>query len=318
MSGRSVRLALAACVSAGLLWVLLQQLDFTRLIDILGSASWPWLFAAILALACGYALRIRRWQMLLRAQNPQLRWIHCAGPLLAGFATNNVLPFRAGDAMRCVAFRSSLGVSEGAAAASLLLERLLDALALLAALGIALASFELASHRFFTLGGAALGILAALLMLMIAVPRVLGPVLHAAAAILAFFFPAFGARLKAEALRAMELLESSAKGQRLLALLGLSALAWCAEGAVFYCVARSLSALEAPRFAWLALPVATLATLLPGTPGHLGTFDFFAAEAMQAGGNAALAAAAFALLVHFVLWLPVTCSGGLWLWRRHR
>jgi len=57
---------------------------------------------------------------------------------------------------------------------------------------------------------------------------------------------------------------------------------------------------------------------LPGTPGHLGTFDFFAAEAMQAGGNAALAAAAFALLVHFVLWLPVTCAGGLWLWRRHR
>jgi uncharacterized membrane protein YbhN (UPF0104 family) len=43
-----------------------------------------------------------------------------------------------------------------------------------------------------------------------------------------------------------------------------SAIAWLAEGAVFWCVAMALQpALETPAAGWLALPVGTLATLIP-------------------------------------------------------
>jgi hypothetical protein len=55
---------------------------------------------------------------------------------------------------------------------------------------------------------------------------------------------------------------------------------------------------------------------LPGTPGHIGTFDYFATEAMQWLGNGVSASLAFALLIHAVLWLPVTVAGGFWLWVR--
>ena len=71
---------------------------------------------------------------------------------------------------------------------------------------------------------------------------------------------------------------------------------------------------------WLAMSVATLGTLIPSSPGHIGTFDFFALEAVIAYGAQRDLAAAFALLVHVILWLPITLAGGLYilLWWRLR
>ena len=82
------------------------------------------------------------------------------------------------------------------------------------------------------------------------------------------------------------------------------------EGSVFWCVAKAMPAITQPVAGWLALPVGTLATLLPSTPGYVGTFDFFVIKAAEAMGNPAAAAAGFALMVHLVLWLPATLTGG--------
>lgn len=315
-AGQSLRLALALAVSAGLLWLLLREVNLPRLTAVLAGTVWPWLIAALGALAVGYALRIRRWQAMLRHENPSILWRQCAGPLLAGFAMNNVLPFRAGDALRCVGFGRELQVSGGGVTASVLIERLLDALMLLLALGLVLWLFEIDGRRFFAEGGVVLSLLAMAMLALLLFPRLLSPVVRLLVAGLARWLPSFGGRIRREADRGLGLLEATAASTHMRKLIGWSLLVWIAEGLVFYCVARALPAVTAPMTAWLALPVATLATLLPGTPGHLGTFDFFAAEAMQTGGNAVLASTAFALLVHLSLWLPVTVAGGLWLWLR--
>ena len=314
--GKPLRLALALAVSAGLLWLLLRGVETARLLETLSTASGLWLVGGLLALASGYALRIRRWQAMLRQENPTILWRQCAGPLLAGFAMNNVLPFRAGDVLRCVGFGAQLNVSGGSATASLFVERLLDALILLGALAAALLIFGVDGQRFFAFGGTVLALIALVAMLLLLFPRLLAPVLSGFARGFGRVLPRFAGPLDTEAGRALQLLEGTARGRTLAPLVGWSMLVWLAEGLVFYCIARSLPALETPLGAWLALPVATLATLLPGTPGHLGTFDFFAAEAMQVAGAAALSATAFALLVHATLWLPVTLAGALWLWGR--
>jgi len=315
-AAKFLRFLLAVAVSAGFLWLLLRGVDGGELVAIVSGASWSWLLAALLALSLGYALRIARWQSLLSKENPRILWRQCAGPLLAGFAMNNVLPFRAGDAMRCVGFGSQLGVSGGGAMATLFVERLLDALMLLAALGLALLFFGIDGQRFFAVGGAALAALAVLLVLLLMFPTTLVFLLGRLSLFFGWLVPKWAGRLREELEKARIVLEANARGNTLTPLLGWSLLVWAAEGMVFYSVARALLALESPLAAWLALPVATLATLLPGTPGYIGTFDFFAAEAMTAAGNAAVAATAYALLVHLWLWLPVTLAGGLWLWGR--
>jgi uncharacterized protein (TIRG00374 family) len=307
------RLAIGLAFSAGLLWLLLRGVEVAKLVALLSGVYWPGLLAALMALFGSYAARIRRWQILLRHENPALTWRQCAGPLLAGFAVNNVLPFRAGDMLRCVGFCGLLRVSAGGAGVTLVVERLLDLITLLLILAIVSVAFGFDGLRLFGLGAMGVAVLMAAVLLL---PQLFGPALRGLLWVIDRLSSRLGKRFRSECARASELLEAARSRRTMLSLAGWSLAVWAAEGVVFSFAAHSLLALEAPIFAWLALPAATLGTLLPGLPGHVGTFDYFAAEAIAAGGNSVLASAAFALLVHVLLWLPVTAAGGLWLWMR--
>ncbi|UYV39615.1 flippase-like domain-containing protein [Rhodobacteraceae bacterium D3-12] len=86
---------------------------------------------------------------------------------------------------------------------------------------------------------------------------------------------------------------------------------WAFEGACYWAIAQGLPSLTAPLGAWLAMPVGTLSTLLPSSPGHVGTFDYFTQAAMRAAGNPLAPATAFVLITHAMLWLCTTVTGGL-------
>jgi hypothetical protein len=125
--------------------------------------------------------------------------------------------------------------------------------------------------------------------------------------------PDLGHRLLDELNKSFVTLQHLARGNTMIRLVSWSMLAWLAEGCVFWFAALALPSLVTPLAGWLALPVGTLATLIPSTPGYVGTFDFFTVRAMTALGNTLGAATAYALLVHALLWLPPTLIGGLYL-----
>jgi uncharacterized membrane protein YbhN (UPF0104 family) len=139
------------------------------------------------------------------------------------------------------------------------------------------------------------------------------PLARGAGRLAARLMPRLGARLLDEIDKSLVTLQHLAQGATMIKLVLWSGLAWLAEGGVFWGAALALPSLAAPLAAWLALPVGTLATLIPSTPGYVGTFDFFTVRAMTALGNGAAAATAYALLVHVLLWLPPTVVGGLYL-----
>ena len=64
---------------------------------------------------------------------------------------------------------------------------------------------------------------------------------------------------------------------------------------------------------WFACATGTLATLIPSSPGYVGTFDYFAILGMMAYGAGRAISTAFAMLVHLLLWLPVTLAGAAYL-----
>jgi hypothetical protein len=106
-------------------------------------------------------------------------------------------------------------------------------------------------------------------------------------------------------------------------LFSLSLLVWVFEGAVFATVAFAFDGGATPLAPWFSLATATLATLLPSSPGYLGTFDYFAVLGMTSYGYSRESALAFALVVHALLWLPLTVLGIAYLlirgdsiWRR--
>jgi uncharacterized protein (TIRG00374 family) len=273
-----------------------------------GAATAP-LLLGLLALSADMTVRIARWWWMLRAAEPDLPFRACVRPFLGSLALNNTVPFRAGDVVRVVGFRRALRAPAAHVAGTLVLERMLDLLVLLAILFATLVGRADRLPRGFLIAGAVAGVAAVGLLL--ALTFAAAPLTRALQRVMArrlagrSWLPALSGAVD-QLSGSLALLRTPAVAARLL---GLSLLAWALEGAVFGCVAWSLGLAVPWPAAWLALAAATLATLLPSTPGYVGTFDYFASLGVTAYGAAAPAAAAFALLTHLLLWAPVTVAG---------
>ncbi|MBN5142021.1 flippase-like domain-containing protein [Stenotrophomonas maltophilia] len=297
-------------------WLVLRQVSVEQMKNAFANVGWGWLGLALFCFLLGYSARIERWRRMLARDNADLRWRDCAGPFMGSFAMNNVLPMRAGDILRAFAFNDRLGVTSGVVVATLFVERLLDLLMVVLLLGIALwvsgASDSLAGGvGIWTLAAAGLVIALALLF-----PGAFSPLLAWGGRLLSRISPRIGARVQGELLKGVDTLGHLSGKGTMAGLMLWSVLAWTGEGLVFYLCAKALASLAVAAAAWLALPLGTLATLLPGTPGYVGTFDYFVVRAMKAMGNGVAESTVYALLVHFMLWLPPTVIGGLFLMTR--
>ena len=313
---RYARPLLGLIISSLLLWQLFAHIDLEKLRTTLWAAkAWP-IALGLCAVAAGFALRALRWHATVAHFTPSVRLPATATAFLSSFALNNTLPLRAGDLARTFMYAKELQTSPATLAATLLIERLLDAatLVLLFCLGLwwipaekipaAWMGWVQQLGAIFT--AAALAGLVALFLL----PKMVMWALRY------FEHTSKGAKLKAVVVQfgaAFGLLRSPAL---VLKLLALSLLSWALEGCVFLAVAHALGMVLPGYAPWFALSTATLATLIPGTPGHLGTFDYFAVLGFSLYGINRTDGASMALLIHVWLWLPVTVVGGVLLLRR--
>lgn len=301
---------LAGLVVAVLFLLLIgRHVAWAEVRSVLASAElWP-LFVGLVALAADLGARIVRWWWMLRAAEPDLPLSSCVRPFLGSLALNNTVPFRAGDLVRVVGFRQALRAPAARVLGTLVVERILDLLVLLAILSVGLLGAPAGFPRGFVVAAAVAGMLALTALTALTLfPGFVSGVLTRVVAPLARGRAWGPAALRAvgDLAEALALLRSPGRALRLV---GASAFAWVLEGAMFACVAWSLHIPVAPLAPWLALGAATLATLLPSSPGYVGTFDYFGMLGLTAYGVNHAEAAAFVLLAHVMLWLPVTLAG---------
>lgn len=308
-----LQLVLSVILACFFSWCIVRQIKLVELKQAFDNTVLIWIVTALFAFAVGYSCRIERWRLMLKRDNPSLKWINCAGPFLASFAANNILPFRAGDVLRAFAFNRKLGTSSGVVIATLFVERLLDLLMVIVLLAAALAFFGMETTRFAGVGSVVFIAGAVTILIILLFPHTFAPLAVGFGRLVARIAPNFGIKLIDEINKSLAMLLSLAKNKTMLTLIVWSLMAWLAEGCVFWLVALALPSLTTPVAGWLALPVGTLATLIPSTPGYIGTFDYATVRAMTELGNTAAAATAYALLVHALLWLPLTLIGGLYL-----
>ena len=306
-----LRWILAGLVTLGCLWLLLRSVDLDEVLESLSSISVGWLLLALGVLAVGYSARVIRWWVMLHALDGSIPLRACIWPLICSVAVNNVFPLRAGDVLRVVGFRHALGAPGMRVLGTLILERLLDVGTLLVILAVTLVALPAAAVP-KTLSWIAVGLTVGLLVLLIGVffgasllrrlalavsnwrpirQRDIGPIVIASVE---------------ELIGALELLRSPGRAA-ILTLLSL--LVWGLEGGMFACVSMGLLSGAHLIGSWFALATGTLATMLPSMPGYLGTFDFFAMQGLVLYGASPASAAAFALSVHAILWVPTTVAG---------
>ena len=316
----ALKAAVGLLAAGGFAWLLAHELD----IDALGRA-FARLSSASIVLAAGFAtaaqaVRIVRWWRMLRVMEPGLPLVACVRPFLASVAFNNVLPLRAGDALRVFGFRRQLRSPAARVLGTLVVERALDVVFLSGILFFGLLGLpDGAFPRGFVvvsawLAGAAVMVLSVAIFLRPFFKRARKRFARAG-------WPGarvFGARRWADAIarhgvHLAEALCVARSARNMVALCALSATVWACEGAAFVVIAADLDIGATGGGPWLSLAAGSLATAVPGTPGHVGTFDYFAALGASAYGAAPEAAAALALTVH-ALWIPFIAVGLLCWW----
>jgi glycosyltransferase 2 family protein len=101
-----------------------------------------------------------------------------------------------------------------------------------------------------------------------------------------------------------------------LLLLG-SLLIWSVEAMVYLGVARSVNLEMSGMGALYVVAVTNLFAMLPAAPGYVGTFDAAVVFGVKAIGGSGSAAFSYLLLLRFVLFLPITVVGLLFLVTRY-
>ena len=295
-------------------WIFLRHLDWGTSAAVLADARPSYLIVAIGLLATGYALRILRWWIMLRSMAPGLSFRSCAGPFLSGMALNNILPFRAGDIVRTIGFRQQLELPPAQVLSTLIMERLFDLTALLIVFFISLwgiAANELPKgflQAVYLLTTGCVVLLLVCFFMPAQIERWIRSLASAASRRGASVVGHAGMGA-AQVFSSLTLMRSPLL---VLQLFGLSLGVWLFEGAMFAAVAQAIAISDAGLGTWFALATGTLATLIPSTPGYVGTFDYFTMLGLTMYDVPDQIAAVFAMAVHVMLWVPVTLVGLLW------
>lgn len=148
---------LGLLLSALFLWVALRGLDWQSMGEILQSARWGYLLAAMLIWSIGLGARAIRWRVLLGNAIPLRTAFHV---LNIGFLINNTLPFRVGELARAylASRRSDAAVSGWGALTTIVAERIIDMLAVVILLVLVIPA--LAVEQATITGGLIMGALA--------------------------------------------------------------------------------------------------------------------------------------------------------------
>ena len=316
--GRWLKHLIGAGVTLLCLVVFVRQVNVSDVLGALAHFHWVYLVFGVVSLAAGYALRIVRWSMMLKAAGADASFRNCAAPFLGSIALNNVLPLRLGDVVRALVFPKSMGITKTTATSSLIVERLIDLMTLLASLAIGLFAIQ------------AIAIPAELKASAVTLSIAGGIVLA-----LGFLFSGSLARLfDRQAVRARETGSNGldrafttlagllrgfnvmSRPRLLTAMLAVSMLVWAGEAGLFYFILVGAGVDGSPLVALLVMAVATLSTLVPSSPGYVGPFHLAAFTAISLVGGTAAQAGSYAVIVHLALWLTTTVAGAIAIWAR--
>jgi uncharacterized protein (TIRG00374 family) len=236
--------------------------------------------------------------------------------VVIGYMGNNVYPFRAGEVLRSYVLRSREEVAMSASLATVVVERVFDGLVMLmfvfAALPLAPLPNDnlrrviiLASVLFF---GALLFffVLAAMPQRALRFSEILAN---------AFLPERLGIPLLEMTQRFLEGLEALRSFRYVIMIFATSVVIWLLETIKYWFIMHAFD-FEVSFFALMLMNgVVNLATTLPSAPGYIGTFDAPGIAILEMYGVDAIIAAAYTLVLHAALWLPITLLGIYYMFR---
>lgn len=313
---RHLRTALLVACTLGLLALFLHQANLREVWAEIRSADGWMLLLALAATGLTYILRAWRWQKMLEPIG-SARFATALRTTVIGFAANALLPARAGEVLRPYLLARREGLSATSTFATIIVERLLDLVAVLALFGAFVFFFDPgmttadgAVYRAVQVGGlsaaAAAGVVLVLFFVLAGHPERLG---RAAGRIERV--------LPARLARAVErLVETFASGlavmrqpRALAVALVMSAPLWLSISAGIWFVAQAFHITMPFTGSFLIVALLTVGVAVP-TPGAVGGFHYaFRVGATVFYGVPNERAVGAAIVLHAISFVPVTVAG---------
>lgn len=278
VASKAVKVGLGLVVSGFFIWLTLRGTDLGEVWVSLKSANYLWLIPYAAILTAIHLCRVVRWGLLLEpVGRPSFRRLNSAAAI--GFMALVIMPFRLGEFARPLLIAQKGKIRRSAAMASVVVERVVDGLAMASVLVVALLFASPATRDQGSLswvragGGLAFGFfLAVLAFLVVAylkrdlavrvMDRLVRPFSLRLATRLAGMLDAFIGGLK------------MVPDRRKVALFGLlTAVYWGVNAAGLMVVARAFGLVLGPVQALAVLGVLVVGVMIPAGPGMLGTFQ---------------------------------------------
>jgi uncharacterized membrane protein YbhN (UPF0104 family) len=249
------------------------------------------LAGAVALYALATVVRAVRWQRLLEDEGGHPPFADTGALTCVGYAVNNILPARAGDAVRAVLMAPRAGTSIRTVVGTLLAERILDVAVLVVifvVVGYGLLG-EVGADKVEIVGGVAL-VLAAL-------AAAGWTIVRGNRRVLDFLAPLASATLG---------LRRAHHGLRLL---GLTLVIWAIETGVWMSTAAAIGFGMNPVEGLYIVALASVFSMIPSGPAYAGTQDAAAIVGIKALGATGAQAVAYIVMLRFVIVVPITLIG---------
>jgi uncharacterized protein (TIRG00374 family) len=314
--GRIISGVLGVVISVGLLLWALRGVSLAEVWRHVAEADAVVLLVAVTIATSTFPLRLIRWQLLLQDERGRP---YRAGPLwhavALGFMANNLLPLRAGELVRSYAAARLTKARFSTVLSSVAVERIFDALTIVALLTLALASPDLPGN--VTIGGhsvarlARAGAVAGILGLVVAIALVAAPLAAERLIRRVLPWPTLAARLVA-------LIEGIRQGlgvlrtpRRLVGVVFWSLVLWLVNALALYLGAMAFDINLSYMGALLLQGILVLGISIPNTPGFFGPFEAVFVAVLALYGVPRDLAFSYAIAFHLSSFLPITILG-LW------
>jgi uncharacterized protein (TIRG00374 family) len=307
-----LRLALSIGISVALFAYLLWSVDRHQLAEQLRDTHWGWALLGAALAPAGLWTRARRWRYLFPPgpEPPKL-----VPAVMIGYMANNILPLRAGEVVRVYVVARWWHRGFWATLATLVVERVLDSLAIVLVLGALVLIVPVPAVFRWT----AVTLLVVDLVA-VATLAVLAGAPSRCAALVGFIVRRWP-RLERHAARILETFLRGLDGVRTrahaLPLLGWTVVVWVVPALAAWIMLRAVN-LDLPFTAgWAVLAFVGLGISIPSAPGYVGVFHYAAVLAVTMFGVPRPAAVGYAILFHASQIVPITLAGWVFLLREH-
>lgn len=249
------------------------------------------LIGAVALYALATVVRSERWQRLLVDEKATPRRLDTYALTVVGYMGNNVLPARAGDAIRVVLMAPLATTSNRTVVGTLLAERLLD-------VAVLLVLFVVVGYGLLgEVGGSSVELIVGLVAL------------ACVAAVLGWRLVRRNERMHTLIAPIASATLGLRRAHHGLLLLGMTLVIWAIEAGVWMSVGAAVGFAMDPIEGLYLVALASVFSLIPSGPAYAGTQDTAVAIGIKAIGGTGATAVSYLLMLRFVIVVPITIAG---------